>query len=63
MTRCFWACSRVAGGSLPLAARRGVSVRMTAPWRVADMRTLFVALLTIVGGGLAYFITLGVLHR
>jgi hypothetical protein len=30
---------------------------------VADMRTLFVALLTIVGVGLAYFITLGLLHR
>jgi hypothetical protein len=53
----------VAGGSLPLAARRGVSVRMTAPCRVADMRTLFVALLTIVGVGLAYLITLGLLHR
>jgi hypothetical protein len=30
---------------------------------VADMRTLFVLVLAIVGVGLAYFITLGLLHR
>jgi hypothetical protein len=36
---------------------------MTAPCRVVDMRTLFVLLLAVVGVGLAYFITLGVLQR
>jgi hypothetical protein len=37
---------------------------MTAPSRPADrMRALFVILLVLVGGGLVYFASLGVLHR
>ena len=63
MTPCLWPCSLVAGGSWPPAAPHGVTVHTTALCRAADMRTLFVLLLSVVGVGLAYFIALGLLHR
>jgi hypothetical protein len=39
------------------------TARTTASCREAEMRVLFVLLLVVVTLGLAYIITLGVLHR
>jgi hypothetical protein len=55
--------ARTAGHAATPAASRRASARTTAHCGETEMRTLFVLCLTVVTGGLAYLITIGLLHR